>query len=209
MISKLSVLKQVFEMLSESDIEKFQILVNRLIGVGYITAEKDEDKNNYYFIVSYLEGFKSYFEIAGMELVHYQTTKTLILKNNFLSKVSLNKISSIIFLIIRLLYQQKLHEASLTREIIITVREIQEKYEQLNINNDERIKKSDLEDTLRILKKHNIINYKGMDVQNDDFLIVVYSTIKYVLEINDLEQLLAKLNSYKMGDEVDEEITED
>ena len=208
MINNINILKQSLINMPERELETFQSLIGKLININYLTAEKEEDKKNYYFIVSYLEAFKTYFEIGGMELIHYPNTKTIILKSPYIPKLSLNKISSIIILIIRLLYQQKLHDTSLTKEIIITTKDIQEKYEHLNINNEERIKKTDLEETLKLLKKHNLINYKGTDYYQDDFLITIYSTIKYVLDIDNLEQIITKINTYKGGEE-DEEISED
>ena len=208
MINNLNTLKQEYLKMPDREIETFQNLIGKLINLNYLTAEKEEDKTNYYFIVSHLDCFKSYFELGGMELIHYPNTKTIILKSNHIQKLSLNKISSIIILIIRLLYQEKLHDTSLTREIFITTKDIQEKYEQLNINGEERIKKTDLEETLKLLKKHNVINYKGTDYLFDDFLITIYSTIKYVIDIDNLEQIQNKLNSYK-GGEADEETSED
>ena len=209
MLNTINTLRQEYLKLTEKEIETFSNLITKLINVNYLTAEKEEDKNTYYFIVSHLECFQSYFELGGMELIHYQPTKTLVLKNEHLTKQNLTKTGSIITLIIRLLYHQKLSDPSLTKEIIITTKEIQEKYEHLNINGEERIKKSDLEETLKLLKKHNLINYKGGDFQNDDFLITIYSTIKYALDINTLEEIQTKINSYKGGEAEDEEITED
>ena len=142
-----------------------------------------------------------------MELNHYPTNRTLTLKSEYFSKQPLNRIGSIILLILRLLYHQKLHDISLDSGIIVTIKDIQDKYEHLNIDGEERIKKSDLEETLKILKKHNIINYKGQDYTNDDFLITIYSTISFVIDIKTLEELHNKINSY-IGGAYDEEITD-
>ena len=209
MFNNLSVFHQEYSQLNEREIETFQQLINKLINVNYLTAEKEEDKTNYYFIIAHLDCFKAYFELGGMELTHYQVSKSLVLKSDYIPKQTLTKINSIIILIIRLLYHQKLHDTSLTREIIITTKELQEKYEHININGEERIKKGDLEETLRILKKHNIINYKGSDFLNDDFLITIYSTIKYAIGIDSLEKIQTKIETYKGGEVQNEEITED
>ena len=196
-----------YQVLTEREIEQFKLLVNKLINVNYLTAEKEEDRSNYYFILSHLELFKNYFELSGMELNHYPTNRTLTLKSEYFSKQPLNRIGSIILLILRLLYHQKLHDISLDSGIIVTIKDIQDKYEHLNIDGEERIKKSDLEETLKILKKHNIINYKGQDYTNDDFLITIYSTISFVIDIKTLEELHNKINSY-IGGADDEEITD-
>lgn len=197
-----------YKILSEKEQITFKVLVNKLISVNYLTAEKEEDKINYYFIISHLEVFESYFEIGGMELLHYQVNKTIVLTSKYLTIRHLNKIGSIILLILRLLYHQKLHDISLDSGIIVSIKDIQEKYEQLNVEGKERIIISELESTLTILKKHNIINYRGKEYRNDDFLITIYPTIIYAVNINNIEELHNRLNSYVRG-EKDEEITED
>ena len=138
-----------------------------------------------------------------------------MLDSNYTSKLSLNKVTSLILLIIRLLYNQKLPEISLDNQIRINILELQEKYEQLLNSNNERLKINELRDGLKILKRYNLVDFKGDDYQKDDFSIIIYPTIQYAVGINNVNEIISKIESYKGSEENDEskeeneEITED
>ncbi len=198
---------QEYEKLSENECDIFANLANKLLNINYLTKDKPEDANNYYFIDTHFECFESYFNLINIELLHYKSQGTIVLKGESLSKLTLTKINSIILLIIRLLYHQRLHELSLSNEILITTKDIQEKYEQIDFG-DERIKKTDLENSLRLFKKYNLINYKGQNYTNDDLIITIYPTIQYAVDLETIESLTQMLNSYKERREEDENLTE-
>ncbi len=211
----LEVFNKEFMKLSEKDIIKFQEIVNRLININYLTFYKEEDRNIYYFICNNFDCFYNYFYLGGRELTHYQVHKTFVLDSIYTSKLSLNKVTSLILLIIRLLYNQKLPEISLDNQIRINILELQEKYEQLLNSNNERLKINELRDGLKILKRYNLVDFKGDDYQKDDFSIIIYPTIQYAVGINNVNEIISKIESYKGSEENDEskeeneEITED
>ncbi len=194
--------------ISEKDIDKFVILVNKLINVNYLTAFKEEDKNDYYFINNYLNAFSNYFLLGGRELIHYPNQKTFVLNSPYSSKLSLNKINSLILLLLRLLYIEKMHDISLDNQVSITVGDLQAKFEQLAISQNDRLKIGELSESLRIFKKYNIIHYKGNDFQNDDVIITIYPTIQYAVSIDDIKLIVDKINSYKGKEEDNEEVEE-
>ncbi len=209
MKEQLDIFYKSFNTIPEKDVEDFKRLVNKLINVNYLTAYKAEDKKDYYFICNYIDSFKSYFQIGGRELIHYSNQRTLVLQSDNSPKISLNKMTSIIILILRLLYTQKMHDLSLDNQIIATTGEIQEKFAQLAISSNERLKTNELYEALKLLKKHNIIDYKGNDFQNDDFTLIIYPTIQYAVNLNDINSIINKINSYKTMEEDNEEVIED
>ncbi len=208
MKEQLEIFYKTFNTIPEKDVEDFKRLVNKLINVNYLTAFKVEDKKDYYFICNYIDSFKSYFQIGGRELVHYSNQRTLVLQSDNSPKISLNKMTSIIILILRLLYTQKIHDLSLDNQIITTTGEIQEKFVQLALSANERIKSNELYEGLKLLKRHNIIDYKGNDFQSDDFVLIIYPTIQYAVSLNDINMIINKINSYKSMEEDYEEIEE-
>lgn len=208
MKEELEIFSKEFLKIPEKDIDRFKALVNKLINVNYLTAYKEEDKSNYYFICNYMDCFKNYFLLGGRELLHYSNQRTLVLQSEFTSKMSLNKIASITLLILRLLYTQKMQDISLNNQINVLVVDIQEKYEQLAISSSERLKVGEMAESLRVLKKYNIIDYKGTDFQNDNFVITLYPTIQYAVGIEDIKTLIDKINSYIGKEEENEEAYE-
>lgn len=198
-----------YQKLSERDKEKFSLLATKLINVNYLTGEKEEDTANFYFISLNFECFRSYFALINMELSLYKENKIIVLTSPNFIKLTLNKMQSAILLIIRLLYNEKLKDISLTDKIIVRIDEIRDKYEQIGIIDDEKLTPTKLLEIMRIFKRYNLINFKGVDIKQDDFLITIYKTIQYAVSINSIEELNSKINSYKEKGDLDEEIRED
>ncbi len=199
-----------YNKLSENEINYFALLVNKLINVNFVTGVKEENSKDYYFISSNFDLFKSYFRLSQMELIHNKSNKVVVLKRNYGRTLNLGKLESALLLILRLLYNQKLKEISLSSKIVARQLEIREKYEQIGITNSEKLNTNNLRLAMRIFKKYNLVDYKGQDFRNDDFLITIYPTIQYVIEAEDINLLVSKLNCYKEKEEVvNEEISED
>ena len=206
-MNELEVFYREYARMLEKEVDKFKILVNKLINVNYLTAYKEEDKSDYYFICNYFDCFQSYFLLSGRELNHYPNQRTFVLESSFTQRLLLNKKTSFILLLLRLLYNQKMQDISLDNQIMVTVGDIQLKFEQLVIEPNDRIKLGELSEALRLLKRYNIINYKGSDFGNDDFVITVYPTIQFAVGINDMNAIVEKINTYNGKEE--EEISED
>jgi len=198
-----------YKKLKESEQEKFAVLVNKLLTVNYLTGEKEEDLKNYYFILEHFNCFKDYLLLSGIELSLYKQNKIVVLSSENIAKLSLTKLQSAVLLIIRLLYNQKFTELTLSNKVVITQLDIRNLYEQIGIQGEEKLTTTKLAECLVIFKKYNLINYKGRNFQADDFSITIYSTIQYAVDINTIEELINKINSYKEGGISDEEISED
>lgn len=107
------------------------------------------------------------------------------------------------------MYNEKLKDISLTDKIAITVLDIRDKYEQIGFLDEEKLTPTRLLEILRIFKRYNLINYKGTELKQDDFVITIYKTIQYAISIDTIEELNSKINSYKEKGDFDEEISED
>ncbi len=198
-----------YKLLSEKEKEKFAEIVNKLLNINYMTSHKAEDTLNYQFIENHIDCFKNYFNIVHIELCLYKQTKTIVLKTEYMNKLNLNKLQSIILLIIRLLYSQKLKEISILNDVIINVGEIRNKYENIGFVGEEKLNVVKLKDCLQIFKKYNLVNYRGQNIYEDDFAITVYPTIQYAVSIDNIEVLVQKINCYKEKSDQNEEINED
>lgn len=178
-----------YQKLSEKDQEKFANLANKLLNVNYLTGEKEEDTSNFYFISLNFVCFRSYFALINMELLIYKENKIVVLNAPNSLKLSLNKTQSVILLILRLLYNEKLKDISLTDKIAITVLDIRDKYEQIGFLDEEKLTPTRLLEILRIFKRYNLINYKGTELKQDDFVITIYKTIQYAISIDTIGRI--------------------
>lgn len=198
--------------LSESERSKFEQAVNKLHSYFYLTGKKQETREIYYFIVREQELFKTYFEIGGYELEIYsmQHIECIILTSKHVkNKIHLSKEKSIILLILRLLYHQKLKDISLSNQVIVSSLELQEKYEQFGFPNG-RLTITEMADALKLFKKYNLIDYLRSDFKSDDTEIIIYPTILYALRIDDIESIRKRLEQLNTGEAlINEEFSED
>ena len=208
MLEELEEFSLEYSKLSDKDKDTFKYLINKLIDVNYLTGEKEEDTKDYYFIANNYKLFKNYLSLSGIDLNLYKNLKIVVLTRDYGDTLKLKKIESAILLILRLLYSEKFKEITLNNKVIVRGIEIRDKYEQIGIKGIEKLTTSNLAETIRKFKKYNLVNYKGQDFKNDDFLITIYPTIQYAISISKIEELTTKLETYKERDQ-DEEISED
>ncbi|GAA0785878.1 DUF4194 domain-containing protein [Hathewaya limosa] len=190
--------------------ESFKKVCNKLLSVCFICKKKEETKGDYYFIESNLEALNEYLSLLDYEIELNKTigVAQLVNKNNS-NKVNLKLIDSILLLILRILYYEKMEELSLTEDIMVQVSEIQEKFIALEFQ-DKIIDKTKLLDSLRVLKRYNIVQNLDSNMTLGDSRIIIYPSILMALRMEDITKVYEKLNTYKRKEiKEDEEVNSD
>ncbi len=190
--------------------ESFKKVCNKLLSVCFICKKKEDTKSDYYFIESNLEALNEYLSLLDYEIELNKTigVAQLINKNNS-NKVNLKLIDSILLLILRILYHEKMEELSLTEDIMVQVSEIQEKFIALDFQ-DKIMDKTKLLDSLRVLKRYNIIQNLDSNMTLGDSRIIIYPSILMALRMEDITKVYEKLNTYKRKEvKEDEEVNSD
>lgn len=185
--------------------ESFKKVCNKLLSVCFICKKKEETKGDYYFIESNLEALNEYLSLLDYEIELNKTIGVvqLVNKNNS-NKVNLKLIDSILLLILRILYYEKMEELSLTEDIMVQVSEIQEKFIALEFQ-DKIIDKTKLLDSLRVLKRYNIVQNLDSNMTLGDSRIIIYPSILMALRMEDITKVYEKLNTYKRKEVKDDE----
>jgi hypothetical protein len=187
---------QIYHQLNAGERENFTRLANRLMARTFITRHRDDEKRDYYFVERYKDLFSDYFKLSGWDLVHDGALGVFQLVNSYgYNRLSLKLEESIIFLIIRLLYEKKRKEITLTRDVMITVHEIQENYAALGIR-DRPITKGALRETIGLLKRFSILENIDRDVTQPDTRLKVYPTILFALKVDDIREIYQRLQQY-------------
>lgn len=177
--------------------ESFKKVCNKLLSVCFICKKKEDTKGDYYFIESNLEALNEYLSLLDYEIELNKTIGVVQLINKRNSnKVNLKLIDSILLLILRILYHEKMEELSLTQDIMVQVSEIQEKFIALEFQ-DKIIDKTKLLDSLRVLKRYNIIQNLDSNMTLGDSRIIIYPSILMALKMEDITKVYEKLNTYK------------
>ena len=191
-----------FEQLNMGQRQLFADTCAKLLATGYLARDKKDNKEQYYFILSFKNYFDEYFGLINYEIIidrEYGSVQLTHKDNKNLLK--LKKEESLILLIIRILYHQHLIKTSVNDNVVISISDIHEKYDQLELKR--KINKTDLVSILRMYKKFNIIEPLG-DITQSNTKVVIYPTILSAIDthqINDVYQLVNNI----VGNEREEE----
>ncbi len=183
-----------FEELNMTQKQLFADTCNKLLSTGFIARDKKDNKEQYYFLLSYKNYFDEYFGVINYEIVIDREQGAIqLLQQDNKNLLKLKKEETLVLLILRILYHQNLVKTSINENVIITVDEIHQKYDSLDLK--KKINKTDLVQILRLYKKHNLIEPLG-DITQSNTKVVVYPTILLAINtsmINDVFNTVQKI----------------
>ncbi len=176
-----------YERLTNVQKATFKDIANKLLASTFLARDKKDNKDNYYFVVSYKEVFDEFFAILGYEVKLDQGVGSIMLKSDQNTGfLKLRRDETIILLILRILYHERLKETSLNENVVITVLDIHEKYNFLEIK--KRINKTDLVSALRLFRRFNLIETIG-DITMSNTKVVIMPTILYAINTEEITEV--------------------
>ncbi|MCK7488565.1 MAG: DUF4194 domain-containing protein [Bacillus subtilis] len=177
-----------FEALSASQRQLFSDTCNKLLASAFLAKDKKDNKEQYYFVLSFKNYFDEFFGVINYELVldREHGAIQLVSKDNT-NLLRLKKEESLVLLILRVLYHQHLIETSINDNIIISVDEIHQKYDTLELK--KKINKTDLVSILRMYRKYNLIEPLG-DISQSNTRIVLYPTLLMAINTQSINEVL-------------------
>lgn len=211
----------MFENFLETDgqREKFKVIANRLLNHCFIIKNKQgtnkESRMDYFFILQHKKEFSDFFEMLNYEVLYDEIQCVIGLKNLLgTGRIQLNKIESIILLILRVLFLQKKNDLNQqSDDIIVTMQEINDKYATLDVKGKSSLDKNSEVNFVRLFKRFNLIENLDRDVNQSDARILIYPSILMAIPVENVnmyyEQMEIRLAQYKgdivNGSESDEE----
>lgn len=189
--------------------DEFMRIGNRLLSVCFICKDNGTSKSDYYYVLRYKELFKSYFEVLGYRLEINEEYGVIQLTNpqNY-NRLNLKLYESIILLVLRILFDEKKRELSVSDEVIINLGDIQDKYLSLKIR-DKMIDKTTLGNALRLFRRFQIIELLDKNLGDEESRIIIYDSILMAVRVEDIKQAYEKVELYRKGKKTDEETDTD
>lgn len=196
--------------------EKFRTAANKLLNNCFIIKKKEDNRNDYIFIVQNKDLFTEYFDLLGYKVdINDMQGVVALTSVSGVGRLRLKKIESVILLILRLLYIEKRKELSLNEDVVVLSDEIHQKYNMLKIDAKANLDKTLLRDAIRLFKKYNIVSSLDTDVTMSDARIKIFPSVLFAVPNDNLtamyESINEKLNKYMNGGEQndDEETVQD
>lgn len=182
-------------------------IANYLLNNCFLIGNVDSTRDKYYYVINNEESFRQLFQPIGYTLVIHRNLRVVQLINNHgTGRLSLKKYESIMLLIFRLMYVEKRESLSTSEErVVVTIEEIKNEYEKLNL--PRRFDKVLLEDSLRNIKRYNLV--QPLDKLLDmDAKIQIYPSVILAMPDTTIskayEETSKLLSQYVNSDEEDE-----
>lgn len=182
-------------------------IANYLLNNCFLIGNVDSTREKYYYVINHEESFRQLFQPIGYTLVIHRNLRVMQLINNHgTGRLALKKYESIMLLIFRLLYVEKRESLSTSEDkVVVTVEEIKNEYEKLNL--PRKFDKVLLEDSLRNIKRYNLV--QPLDKLLDmDAKIQVYASVMLAMPDTTIstayEQTSKLLAQYVNSDEEEE-----
>ncbi len=189
-----------YESLNVGQKNTFRDICNKLISYNFLARDKTDNKESYYFVISFKNLFDDFFEILGYTVEIDQAVGTIMLNNsNSVNQLRLSRDQTVVLLILRLLYSENMKETTVNSNVVINVEEIQNKYKYLEIKN--KINKTDLVRSLRLFRKYNLIEVVGLtDSLISNTKVVLLPTLLSAIKVSDLNEVHKNI-SYVLSEE--------
>lgn len=188
----------LYEKFNDKEKNMFSIVANKLLNNCFLSKDKKDNKDAYYFVLNYKRAFDEYFRIIDWEVVLIQDTGAVqLLSTTNKNLLRLKKTESVILILLRILYQEKISNFTDGGDLIkVRVDDIHQKYDSLEYR--KKIYKTDLVAILRMFRKFNLIEPLG-DVTKGSCEIIIYPTILLAINNLNLDVLYNTLQNYEGG----------
>ncbi len=177
----------------------------KLLQNSFLARDKADNKEMYYFLLSFKNYFDEYFDVLGFDIVlDRELGAVQLLHKESSNLVKLKKEETLVLLILRILFHQHLVKTSINDNIVIKVDEVHQYYDSLDLK--KKINKTDLVKILRGFRRFNLIEPLG-DITKSNTNIIIYPTILLAINtqmINDVHNLVKNIED-RNGSEENEE----
>ena len=193
----------LFEGMLQKDRDEFRRVCNKLMSICFICKQNADTKSEFYFIMRQRPVFERYLGVLGytLEINEEYGVIQLVNRENY-NHLHLKLYYSIILLILRILYDEKKRELSLT-DVVVNIGDIQEKYLSLKIR-EKQIDKTTMNNALRLFRRYNLIGILDKDLLKEESRIILYDSILMAVRVEDIKRVSDMLALYRKGGAEDE-----
>ena len=193
-----------FEGMLQKDRDEFRRVCNKLMSICFIVRRNEATKSDFYFIQRWKQVFERYLEVLGytLEINDEYGVIQLVNRENY-NHLNLKLNDSIILLILRILYDEKKRELSLT-DVVVNLGDIQEKYISLKIR-EKQIDKTTMNNALRLFKRFNLVELLDRDLMQEESRVIIYDSILMAVRVEDIKRVNDMLALYRKGGKTEDE----
>jgi hypothetical protein len=208
--------QEEFEKLNDSERDTFAKVINYLLMKTFVLRYKYDLKEkvvvrnpSYSFIERNFTLIKEYLKISGFSVVKDLNEGVFQLANKFDTNYKrLDRLTTLILYILRLIYSEEKEKLSLRNEIIITISSVVEKLKIIGIFKNKPSDKA-WEEALLTIKHFNIVDKIEGSWNEPDTQLIIYPSILFIVPDEKINEIYEYAKPNEAADSDLDEITED
>ncbi len=206
---------EYIESLSLSEADNLKKIIGRLFRQTCILQMRydpetliPKDNPDYETCVRHKEFIEDYLSVLGCELIHDPQEHIFLLKGEGVELEKLSLTTTIILLIVRILYRDKILGAGL-EATVTNLKEIRSYGRNTGLLN-RKLTTAEWRDALYLMNRHQIIEVPGAvkDVE-DETPIYLYSTINLYIRNSDIGELIEEYKEDAVNETIEESLYPD
>ena len=177
--------------LSGDDFERFRAAIRMLTTKTFIIRGLEKERDLYHFTIRNISLFEAWFSCMDVSLVRDESAGVIAFRGSGGNRLFFSREEICAVLVLRMIYEDKKLEVSLTAFPIVSIAGFQQKY---NATTGEDIKKTALINVLRRLVSCKLIGLESKDYADPEGLIQLYPSIPLSVNRDALDEGIAFLN---------------
>jgi hypothetical protein len=179
-------------------------VINRILGQVFLYQDKDEDKDDYYFIHRHREACEAALELAGYNLLHDDYHRIFQAVSEYSYCCARYKLDeTLMVVVLRKLYEERTERLSLAQDPVVTIGEVREEYR--TITGKERdlgiIQYENLLRRLRTMGLIDTLDGRTIDVRDAEARLRMRGSVRLILPIQTVDEFDAWIRKYRVSDE--------
>jgi len=186
-------------------------VINRILGQVFLYQDKDEDKDDYYFIHRHRDACEAVLELAGYNLLHddyHRIFQTVSEYSYCRARYKLDE--TLMIVVLRKLYEEHIERLSLAQDPVVTIGEVREEYRTIT-GKERDLGITQYEYLLRRLRTRGLIDTldgRTIDVHNAEARLRLRGSVRLILPVQTTDELDAWIRKYRFpaDEETEEEV---
>lgn len=194
-----------YQLLTQREREEFARILNRLLVTTFLVKMQEASRRDYYFVERNEAVIAGFLGLMGWDLIvdrSYGVVQAVNRQGG--SRLSLRMMESILLLLLRLLYEERRKELTITDAVVCQVEDLHHKALTLRIRERGVIEKKYLRDGFALFRRFSLAELIDDDLSDPACRFKLFPSILFAVRVEGLPELLNRLEGYSKGGEADE-----
>ncbi len=178
-------------------------VINRLLGQTFLHQDKEDDKDDYYFIHRHRAACETALELTGFKLLHDDYHRIFQALSEFSYCRARYKLDeTLMILVLRKIYEEHTERLSLAQDPVVSIGEVREEYRTIT-GKERDLGMGQYETLLRHLRTMGLIETldgRTIDVRDAEARLRLRGSVRMILPIQTVDELDAWLRKYKAAE---------